>query len=371
MSHPPEWAAPAAPAKTNPDQPYSMTDNTPLVSIALATYNGEAFLEEQLASLHAQSYPNLEIVACDDCSRDGTVEILRKWQASHGLHVHLNPQNLGFVRNFEQCLRMCRGEYILLADQDDVWEPHKVATLLEKIRSSEALLVYSDAQLIDEQGEPLPCGLWETLERQPVAQNARTAFYLGNVVTGCTTIMRRELLEHTLPIPDGFTFHDWWLGYVAAQHERLDFLPQRLTRYRQHDGNVAGAGLKAKRSRRTWKSPLSIWNEKRRKLQKLDNFAKDHARNLQIFHRYESEHGLDNTVSAMLLRWGRDYDSKYSLHDYREFFQQNPQLFATMSNPRKSMRRSLKSKIRRKLKVLMTPLIAVTVALVCAAIWLF
>ena len=95
--------------------------NYPLISIAIATYNGEKYLEEQLDSIYAQTYKNIEVIVTDDCSSDKTVEILKKYYKSHGLKYVINETNLGFVKNFEKAISLCRGDYIALSDQDDIW----------------------------------------------------------------------------------------------------------------------------------------------------------------------------------------------------------------------------------------------------------
>jgi len=99
-----------------------------MVSIALATYNGERFLKEQLDSILEQSYTDIEIIACDDCSTDSTPQILEDYQKKDSrLKVYFNEKNLGFKKNFEKCISLCDGDYIALSDQDDVWTKDHIA----------------------------------------------------------------------------------------------------------------------------------------------------------------------------------------------------------------------------------------------------
>src|SRR5690606_28939344 len=113
-----------------------MTDtlNQPgLISVALCTYNGDHFLEEQLDSIMLQDYPYKEIVISDDCSADRTWEILKTYRDRYPGQIRLyrNEQNLGYNRNFEIVLSHCRGDYIAISDQDDIWLPHKLSSLLK------------------------------------------------------------------------------------------------------------------------------------------------------------------------------------------------------------------------------------------------
>ena len=119
-----------------------------LVSIAMATYNGEKYLRKQLESIYNQTYKNIEFIVCDDRSSDKTVKILQEYQNKYGLKFFINEQNLGFVKNFEKAASLCTGEYIAFADQDDVWLPDKIEILLSEIGNNS--LICSDAKLIDE-----------------------------------------------------------------------------------------------------------------------------------------------------------------------------------------------------------------------------
>ncbi|WP_298439771.1 glycosyltransferase family 2 protein [Geobacter sp.] len=211
----------------------------PLVSIALATYNGARFLEEQLASLFAQSYPALEIIATDDGSSDGTVEILRRYEQEGRIRFVANDRRLGFCRNFERALSLCSGEYIALADQDDVWDRGKIEILVRELGDSS--LIYSDAELIDAAGKPLAPSLVAASGIRPLAGHCFRELVCNSSVTGCTALFRRELLDLALPFPEEEPFHDWWLSLVASCRGGLRFLDTPLVRYRQHAANAAGA----------------------------------------------------------------------------------------------------------------------------------
>ena len=220
-----------------------VTSTVPLVSVALATYNGGRFLRAQLDSIYAQSWKNIEVVACDDCSTDDTAGILEEYRQRSGLRYEVNDRNLGFVRNFEKVLSCCHGEFIALADQDDLWLPEKLERLLAGI--GEADLAYSDAFLVDEAGSELTESLVQTSGVRPVSGLQFPYFVCNTCVTGCTILMRRSLLKKALPIPECETYHDWWLALVASCHGGVQYLPERLVKYRQHSANDTGASVKA------------------------------------------------------------------------------------------------------------------------------
>jgi GT2 family glycosyltransferase len=206
----------------------------PLISIALCTYDGERFLRPQLDSLLGQDHEALEVVAVDDASRDGTWAILEAYAARDPrLRVFRNPENLGFRRNFERAMGLCRGELVAPSDQDDVWRSDKLRLLSAALGSAAA--IYCDSELIDAQGLPLGRRLSQLLRLGPIEDPAGLLF--DNCVAGHALLFRRSLLERALPVPEG-VFHDWWLAFVAAGAGGVAFWPEPLVFYRQHASSV-------------------------------------------------------------------------------------------------------------------------------------
>lgn len=212
------------------------------ISVALATYNGARFLRQQLDSIYAQTRNDFEVFARDDGSSDSTVAILEEYRERYGLHYCVNAKNLGFLRNFEQILADCRGEFVVLADQDDIWMPDKLERLVSGI--GDADLIYSDAALIDEKGSRLADSLMQVSGVQPIAGFSFIHLVCNTSITGCTIMFRRSLLDVALPIPECEQYHDWWLAIVAACHGGITYLPMALVHYRQHTDNDTGASVK-------------------------------------------------------------------------------------------------------------------------------
>jgi len=206
----------------------------PLISIAMATYNGEKYLKEQLDSIYAQTYKDIEVIVSDDCSTDGTLGILKQYAKSKGLKYYVNDSNLGLVKNFEKAITLCKGDYIALADQDDVWENTKLEVLARTI--GENLLIHSDCSLIDAEGKTIKPYWKGHIGFDMKIEN----LLFGNVVTGCTVLFRKELLNTSLPFPEGLAYHDWWLAICAAKENKIHYITTCLTKYRQHTGQVSG-----------------------------------------------------------------------------------------------------------------------------------
>jgi glycosyltransferase involved in cell wall biosynthesis len=212
----------------------------PSVSIALATYNGEKYLSDFLDSVYNQTYQNIEVIAVDDCSSDKTVEILEKFNKNYGLKYSINEKNLGFIKNFEKTLNLCKGEYIALADQDDIWFPDRIETLLNNIGNH--LLIHSDAVLIDAENKKIANSFSEfSNKRFRLTSFKNMLFY--NSVTGCTAMFHRKLLDVALPFPEKILYHDWWLGLIAARNNSVKYFPGPLLQYRQHHNISGGAEI--------------------------------------------------------------------------------------------------------------------------------
>ncbi len=220
----------------------------PLVSIALGTYNGGQYLREQLESIAAQQRPPDELVICDDCSGDDSVEIVRWFaaRASFPVRLQINERRLGSTGNFAKAIALCRGRWIFLCDQDDVWMPQKIARLLQAAAEHpDAGLLFSDVRLVDAARRPLGCGLWEALRfgrRQQRLLNRGDAWKVlvrRNVVTGMTMAFRSEYRPWVLPPAAGWV-HDGWIALIVAAVAPCVAIAEPLVEYRQHPGQQIG-----------------------------------------------------------------------------------------------------------------------------------
>lgn len=209
------------------------------ISVVMASYNGNKYIRRQLDSiLFAQELPVSELIIIDDCSTDSTIDILNEYvQLDSRIKLFRNYANLGLVKSFELGLLQCNGDFIFLSDQDDIWYPKKTGKMLIEIGSN--LLLHSDANLIDEQ-DNIYVHSFSTSAKN-LHLNKFTDLLIGNIVTGCTCLCRRELIELSLPFPDGVQMHDQYLAQIASFYKRITYLDLALTGYRQHDNNVFGA----------------------------------------------------------------------------------------------------------------------------------
>ena len=210
------------------------------ISIAMCTYNGANYLEQQLESIAAQKLLPDELIICDDNSTDRTHELISHFSDSVPFAVRLvkNKRRLGVVRNFEQALSLCTGTYIAFCDQDDVWHPTKLARALDHIAPYRGPSLYSagrhvtdaDLNILETQLRSNALGLVGTL--------------LRNRVAGHTCVLSPDAVTVLKQRPPGrnVPFHDWWAALVLRAHGAT-FIhdPTPVLSYRQHSANVLGA----------------------------------------------------------------------------------------------------------------------------------
>lgn len=219
------------------------------ISVAMCTYNGALFLQEQLASLSGQTRPPDELVVCDDGSSDATVEIVNAFAAGAAFPVclYVNEKNLGVAKNFERAIELCGGEIIACADQDDVWRPEKLQLIEREFSSApEVGLVFSDAEIVNAQLEPTGHTIWEYsfTEKHRRKFRAGRAFEIllgGSTVTGATMAFRSSYRKLILPIPpEAQMIHDGWIALVVATAAEFVYIDQPLIKYRQHERQQLG-----------------------------------------------------------------------------------------------------------------------------------
>jgi glycosyltransferase involved in cell wall biosynthesis len=223
---------------------------SPSVSVALGTYNGERFVEEQLRTILAQETPAMEVVVSDDGSTDNTVAIVKAVAASGAgatpIRLVSTERIGGVARNFDRAIAECRGDIVALSDQDDRWSPDRLTTIVA-ILAGHAVpsLVFGDATLIDARGDALPGtlrgGLRITRSERARLEGGRPfeALIRRNVVTGAVSAFTRDLYEVSTPFPDLWV-HDEWLAIMAAGMGRVIPTAEVLGAYRLHDANQIG-----------------------------------------------------------------------------------------------------------------------------------
>lgn len=216
----------------------------PSVSVAIATYNGEKYLEEQLDSILAQSLKPAEIIVCDDQSSDGTKAILDKYLQDGRISFFTNDTRLGFVGNFKKAVSLTNPEnYVALADQDDIWLPSKIdaaMSLMLKIEiKQQPAMTYSDLVLVDQDKNILNPSFRNELG-QDVYRHCLETLLFGGFVNGCTMLMNPQMRSYFATIPDGAEInHDTWIALIAYSFGQVGIVDKSHILYRKHLNNAS------------------------------------------------------------------------------------------------------------------------------------
>ena len=225
------------------------------ISVALASYNGEKYIEEQLMSICSNTVKPDEIIVSDDGSKDQTVSIVQKVansEAAAGIEFNILTDNTnhGFCGNFEHALRHTTGDYIFLCDQDDIWMPTKVERIVEAfLTEPSAGMIFHDAEFIDRDGNSFGAtlvekGRWGSNKFNRLPKNDYLEGAIsGTVINGMCMCVSRSLLDKCFPFPASFSAHDHWISFVAVASDACYYYDDCLAMYRLHGENTCGNSL--------------------------------------------------------------------------------------------------------------------------------
>lgn len=223
-----------------------------MISILMATYNGELYIEEQIQSILKQSYQNYQLIVHDDGSTDNTLNIIRKYADIYKDKIKIIDDGIktgGPRNNFFHLMGFIDTPYIMFCDQDDIWLPDKIKNAYDKCKEIESressdlpVLVFSDLIVTDEKLNVISDSLFKMQKtNSEYAKNINKLVY-RNCITGCTVLFNKNALLVSKPFSNDALMHDWWLGLKVLQNngvigvvESTDIL------YRQHNENSVGA----------------------------------------------------------------------------------------------------------------------------------
>jgi glycosyltransferase involved in cell wall biosynthesis len=219
------------------------------ISVALCTFNGSTFIHEQINSILNQTLPINEIIVCDDGSTDDTMTILKQYEIEYpGLFkIFKNEINLKSVKNFEKAITLCTGEFIFLADQDDVWIKDKVKKYIEYFKENQNINVLaSNGYCIDEDNiNHEKYSLWDVplfLRENNIEVNyLKIISFRQNIATGATMAFRRDFKSKFLPFPILNEYHhDEWIALIASKYDSFELLQEKHFKYRIHSNQQVG-----------------------------------------------------------------------------------------------------------------------------------
>lgn len=216
------------------------------ISVALATFNGDLYLAEQLASLAAQTRLPDELVVSDDASTDTTMACLERFAATapFPVRIYRNTTRLGFRANFMKVMSLCQSDLISLCDQDDIWAPEKLAVAEAAFDTPDTLLFFHNAWLVDEQRRRLGSADIYVLPpvTPPLTIDAMENPFGFSIMVDRSLLQLADLWNRSVDTmePGERMAHDQWLFFLASVFGTIRYSDQHLTEYRQHANNACG-----------------------------------------------------------------------------------------------------------------------------------
>lgn len=209
-----------------------------MISVCVATYNGEKYIKEQLLSILSQIGLNDEVVVSDDHSNDSTIDIVKSLNDKR-VKIIYNEGNRGYTSNFENALKHAKGDYVFISDQDDIWSKYKVDVCMQYFNKYD--FIVSNAFIVDGNGTLINDSFFEC--RKPYKS------FLGNIYKfgylGCCMAFKKEVIRKAIPFPVNrkMCTHDNWLLLVGKMFYKVKILDEQLIYYRRHSNNVSDGGF--------------------------------------------------------------------------------------------------------------------------------
>lgn len=240
-----------------------------MISVAMATYNGEKYIRKQLESILNQTKMVDEIIICDDCSSDNTCviinEIIRTHLEGNRIRLICNERNLGYIENFRKSISLAKGEYIFLSDQDDIWHPEKVELLLDKMIDNDASCICTNSSFIDQNDKKIEdkeayC-LNSIVRNTKEGDCRRLSFHrllYGNVSQGCTYCITADVGKKYVKLESNTVPHDYQLILISAIEGKAYFWNKELVNYRLHSENAIGFTKRFHREKKIHLKPKMV-----------------------------------------------------------------------------------------------------------------
>lgn len=213
-----------------------------LVDILVTTYNTkEKYLREQIETIIKQTHKNINIYISDDKSTDENVaKILQEYaKKDNRIKLFIQPENLGYNKNFEFLLKQSTADYIMFSDHDDSWYTDKVEKSLKKIKKENVDMVYCNCKLVDENGDVLEDNYFK-YKNVPLIKKPNKLCISRCVGIGCSQIITKDVKEKMIPFKEEVMAHDWLAAFIASEGKGITYIEEALFDYRLHTTNVFG-----------------------------------------------------------------------------------------------------------------------------------
>lgn len=203
-----------------------------IISVAMASYNGEKYIKEQIDSIIMQLNKNDEIIISDDGSTDATIKIINSYNDSR-IKLIKGPRQ-GIKQNFANAIKNCNGKYIFLSDQDDIWDSKKIITVLDAFKNYKCSCVMHDCEVFDSNSNKI---IYNSFFKLRKSKKGIIKNIIKNSYIGCCMAFDSNIKNKILPIPKKIYMHDQWIGLISEKNNGSIFINNKLLKYRRHNNN--------------------------------------------------------------------------------------------------------------------------------------
>lgn len=209
-----------------------------MISVCMATYNGEKYIKEQIDSILVQLEPDDELIISDDGSTDQTIDIIKNINDSRIKLFYFNSHC--YTKNFENALKHASGDYIFLSDQDDIWLPNKVEVCMKYLHKYD--FVVCDAIVVNSHLNPI----YRSRNRKFKIKNGFIKNLIKTHYIGCVMAFNKKVLNVCLPFPENYNlcYHDAWIALMSEYYFKTVVINESLMLYRRHENNVSNGSEK-------------------------------------------------------------------------------------------------------------------------------
>lgn len=224
----------------------SENQHSVLVSILLPTYNGANYIKEFLESIKRQDYRPIELIISDDNSTDNTLSIIKHWIHKNGVDIHtrliVGKKNLGLSGNFSRMRHHISGNYIFIADQDDIWEANKITEQVNYLnKNTDCIMCICDRSIIDSKGKTLCRSEASFYNRKKKKMKFNQIICEPSIYAANCMALRNKYLDNIFSVPEKIVEHDTYMTIIASYYGDIGFLQKPLIRYRIHNNNLSGS----------------------------------------------------------------------------------------------------------------------------------
>jgi glycosyltransferase involved in cell wall biosynthesis len=209
------------------------------ISVCMASYNGENFIEKQIESILLELSPSDELIIVDDCSSDRTLEKINAFNDSR-IQLLQNTINAGEIYSFSKAISLAKNQYIFLSDQDDIWKRGRVKLMIDSLEKSNSLLITSNFSWINNDDLPIDIS-FDGVSSRTSNKNLKNILdiFIGKTnYFGCAMLFKRELISVICPIPRFVESHDLWIAFISNILKSNVHIEDHTFFKRKHNTNV-------------------------------------------------------------------------------------------------------------------------------------